>query len=388
MIFDTVIKIYQKYYLCVHCLGRMFSLLGSHTTNQDRGNSLLLALTMENHKKFLSRTTDQQQLGLENLLLLAENAKYLPAQSVLKNEGKEYSISDSTHSCYLCEDIFSNIERYIEKAILNLEGIEFNSFLIGTTPDSQIINREDKFKSEFKILEAESFKGHFNRVVGKNLMKRLNKTPEFNNPDVLIIFSLDFKFFDVNFNLKSLFIYGKYNKLIRGIPQTHWDCKNCMGKGCPKCNYSGKQYITSVEELISPEFIKESKATDSKFHGAGREDIDVRMLGTGRPFIIELRNPKIRTLNLVKIEKKVNRENKNKISIHNLRYSFKKEVIQIKSDDKNTIKSELKKRKLTAKVVRLSEYKCGSDLDGTRRIIQKIISAYEFQKKIERIEGK
>ena len=56
--------------------------------------------------------------------------------------------------------------------------------------------------------------------------------------------------------------------------------------------------------------------------------------------------------------------------------------------DEDTIKSELKKRKLTAKIVRLSEYKCGSDLDGTRRIIQKIISAYEFQKKMERIEGK
>ncbi|UCD14072.1 MAG: FAD synthase [Thermoplasmatales archaeon] len=55
--------------------------------------------------------------------------------------------------------------------------------------------------------------------------------------------------------------------------------------------------------------------------------------------------------------------------------------------DEDTIKSELKKRRLTAKVVRLSEYKCGSDLDGTRRIIQKIIAAYEFQKKMERIEG-
>ncbi|MCK5113124.1 MAG: FAD synthase, partial [Thermoplasmatales archaeon] len=32
--------------------------------------------------------------------------------------------------------------------------------------------------------------------------------------------------------------------------------------------------------------------------------------------------------------------------------------------DENTIKSELKKRNLVAKVVRLSEYKCGSDLDG------------------------
>ncbi len=55
--------------------------------------------------------------------------------------------------------------------------------------------------------------------------------------------------------------------------------------------------------------------------------------------------------------------------------------------DENTIKNELKKRKLNAKIIRLSEYKCGSDLDGTRRIIQKIIAAYEFQKKMERIEG-
>jgi len=56
--------------------------------------------------------------------------------------------------------------------------------------------------------------------------------------------------------------------------------------------------------------------------------------------------------------------------------------------DENKIKDELKKRNLPAKVVRLSEYKCGSDLDGTRRIIQKIISAYEFQKKMEQIERK
>lgn len=55
--------------------------------------------------------------------------------------------------------------------------------------------------------------------------------------------------------------------------------------------------------------------------------------------------------------------------------------------DENVIRRELKKRDLNAKVIRLSEYKCGSDLDGTRRIIQKIIAAYEFQKKMDRIEG-
>ena len=56
--------------------------------------------------------------------------------------------------------------------------------------------------------------------------------------------------------------------------------------------------------------------------------------------------------------------------------------------DENKIKDELKKRKIDAKIVRLPEYKKGSDLNGTRRIIQKIISAYEFQKQMERIERK
>ena len=56
--------------------------------------------------------------------------------------------------------------------------------------------------------------------------------------------------------------------------------------------------------------------------------------------------------------------------------------------DENRIKAELKKRKINAKVVRLSEFKGGSDLEGTRRIISKIISAYEFQKSMERIEEK
>jgi tRNA pseudouridine synthase 10 len=111
-----------------------------------------------------------------------------------------------------------------------------------------------------------------------------------------------------------------------------------MGKGCKLCDYSGKQYLESVEEMVSPEFVKESLAEDSKFHGAGREDIDVKMLGRGRPFILELKNPKVRKLNLAKIEKRVNKSNKKKVSIHNLRYSDKKEVIKLKAEAEKTKK--------------------------------------------------
>jgi FAD synthetase len=55
--------------------------------------------------------------------------------------------------------------------------------------------------------------------------------------------------------------------------------------------------------------------------------------------------------------------------------------------DDATIKKELKKRNLDVQVVRLSKYQGESDLEGTRRIIQKVIAAHEFQKKMQRIEG-
>ncbi|MFX1503011.1 MAG: tRNA pseudouridine(54/55) synthase Pus10 [Promethearchaeota archaeon] len=338
MIFNKVLEIYQKYYICIHCLGRMFSLLATDTTNYERGNSLLLSITMENHKNYINGNDALQKESINNLKLLAENAFYSPAQKVLIKEGLEYSKININQICHLCNNIFNNIQKYVNKTKEVLKEIEFDNFLIGSSPESKIINREDNFKVEFNLLEAESFKSHINRVIGKKLQDVIGKTPEFNNPEILIIYSIDYDSFNFNIIFKSLFIYGRYNKLIRGIPQTHWFCRICKGNGCKECNFTGKQYLSSVEDLISPYFIKETKSSDSKFHGAGREDIDVRMLGLGRPFILELRNPKKRNIDLTKLEKKVNKENRKKIQIRNLKYSNKNEVIKLKTDAKNTKK--------------------------------------------------
>lgn len=54
--------------------------------------------------------------------------------------------------------------------------------------------------------------------------------------------------------------------------------------------------------------------------------------------------------------------------------------------DEQEIQQELLKRHLKSKIIRLSKYDGQSDLEGTRHIIQKIILAYEFQKKMERVE--
>ncbi len=49
---------------------------------------------------------------------------------------------------------------------------------------------------------------------------------------------------------------------------------------------------SSVEELMA-ERLKETFRFDlAKFCSSGREDVDVRMLGRGRPFIFECTNPR------------------------------------------------------------------------------------------------
>merc|ERR1711935_1056200 len=48
---------------------------------------------------------------------------------------------------------------------------------------------------------------------------------------------------------------------------------------------------TSVEELISAPLERIFKNAKSVLTSSGREDVDVRCLGNGRPFIIEIQRP-------------------------------------------------------------------------------------------------
>lgn len=67
---------------------------------------------------------------------------------------------------------------------------------------------------------------------------------------------------------------------------------------------------------------------------------------------------------------------------------LKPDIIALGHDqehDEARIKLELQKRGIPAKVVRLDYYY--HDLDGTRKIIQKILSMWTFTKEMQRIEG-
>jgi len=331
---EKILDIYkQDYYVCPKCLGRLFAVLGTGLTNQERAESLLLASTLESHRKILSKEEEISKSGLNELKILAEKANYSIAQNILSKKGVKFQKYDNFKECDLCQGIFDNLNQYALKALEISQGVEFENFLVGCTCDT-IISKEDNFKSEFNLIYSESVKNHFNREVGKLIEKQIGKLVEFKIPDIVFLYNLSYKDFLITLQINPIFIYGRYRKLQRGIPQTHWFCRNCKGKGCNECNGTGKQYPTSVEEKISKLFVKYSKATESKFHGAGREDIDARMLGSGRPFVLQLFQPKTRKLNLQKLGKEINKKNKKKTEIFDLRYSTRKEMISLKAGAK------------------------------------------------------
>ncbi len=225
---------------CDHCLGRFFGKRSHGLSNDERGRGLKIALSLEG------------------------NLPYTPFSG----------------TCWICNNFFDSVPEWADRVIQSVEGIEFSTFLIGCRVPPIIAENEEMVWSDLSLGEPEPFKSEVNREVGKAVSARSGKGVDFRKPDLVAI--LDPASGNVEVQINSVFFYGRYQKFERGIPQTHWDCRACRGAGCEKCNFTGAQYLDSVEELIGRPVISAFDAANAVLHGAGREDIDARMIGSGQ----------------------------------------------------------------------------------------------------------
>ena len=251
----------------------------------------------------------------------------------------ELNIDLNDVDCAICGNLFDKLNDDLYNKIdakINQLGVEFDTFLVGSKIDKDIQQRDEELSEKFG-LNVETIKKEVNRLIGLGIWERYDKDAEFESQD--IVFNVDLigepK---IRIQINPLYVEGKYNKFKRGIPQTKWPCTKCKGRGCEECNGTGKQYPESVEELISEHFLKLTKGKEAKFHGAGREDIDVLMLGSGRPFVLEIKEPKIRNIDLAKIEQEINKINEGKTSYHNLHVCERKRKAEIKQSSPDTYK--------------------------------------------------
>ncbi|NHJ47860.1 MAG: tRNA pseudouridine(54/55) synthase Pus10 [Asgard group archaeon] len=342
--------------LCDHCFGRQFALLGFGLSNDQRNKIIKDALTIA----LIENLSEQENNQI--LLNIAESGNELAIRSLQKKGVLDENYQSKNTSCELCEGIFNRLDEYSNEIIKKISSEDFKSFLLGAKFFPDILEKEDIIRGNYQISTGESIKAEFTRELGKLLMTRMDKIPDFDTPDLTIIIDLPKQ--KIALEKRSLFLYGRYNKYIRTIPQTKWPCYDCHGKGCENCNFTGKRYIESIEEIIAHEVLKITKGIDSKFHGGGREDIDALMLGNGRPFVLEIREPKVRTLDVAKLERKINRYAKKKVKVNELTYANKKKVQELKEYAEKSRKTYRAQILLDKEITLEQAKKLEADLSG------------------------
>ena len=230
--------------------------------------------------------------------------------------------------CALCEGLVEEYDALAAEAMRALTGFEWASFMVGCRVPERVSRLEAELAKAVSTPWVELLKSEVNREVGRRVEVGTGAEVDLETPDVTVLVDPDYN--SVELQVRSVFVYGRYRKLARGIPQTRWPCRKCRGRGCDSCGGTGKQYPTSVEELIAIPFMETLAGEEHALHGAGREDIDARMLGRGRPFVVEVRNPKRRAWDPSEMERSINTRAAGQVEVSGLRPSSKHDVVRLK----------------------------------------------------------
>nr|XP_040043610.1 putative tRNA pseudouridine synthase Pus10 isoform X1 [Gasterosteus aculeatus aculeatus] len=127
----------------------------------------------------------------------------------------------------------------------------------------------------------------------------------------------------------SVFIAGRYNKFCRSLPQTPWLIDG------------ERRMESSVEELIAAPVLSSFRAAGFNFSSSGREDVDVRTLGNGRPFAMELLNPhrsKLSREEMKQLQETIN-ESSDKIRVRDLQIVSREAMGRMKEGEEAKTKS-------------------------------------------------
>jgi tRNA pseudouridine synthase 10 len=242
-------------------------------------------------------------------------------------------------ACWVCEGIAGRFDEFAERAVAAVGDAEFDTYQVGTRIPP-LVEENERLLREDAGLDPEAgepLRAEVNRETGKRVGRLTGTTVDFERPDVQFLVDVDADTVEAQVN--SAFVYGRYRKLERGIPQTRWPCRTCDGTGrsgrgeCEDCDGTGLTYQRSVEGLVAPVVEDVMDGVGATFHGAGREDVDARMLGTGRPFVVEVADPRRRTVDLERLAADVGAFAEAAVEVDGLRHATHEMVERVKTLD-------------------------------------------------------
>lgn len=276
-------KILSEYPLCDSCLGRLFAKRGLGLRNEQRGFAIKVLLSMKVHEEYLRN-------GEAPLLeKLARNAGGPLATLYRKLTSRDVE----ARKCYICGNKLSEelLRGIASEAGRLLAELNARTFLIGVRVDQEIAKRELEVALLTGLEASESLKNEVKREVGKLVQALTGKSPDFANPDVVILVELDREFgYRLIPQVNPIMLKGYYKKIGRNISHVPWITRD-----------GTRKYPLSIQEFVEERAKGLFGAAAVKIHAAGREDVDARMLGTGRPLVIEIVEPRARDIDIAKL---------------------------------------------------------------------------------------
>ena len=271
---------------------------------------------------------------------------HLTSVRILGNQIRHSINSRIVTKCYICKNIFSNIDLYVKMMQDTSFGYKFSTFTVGAILKQSIIERDDKLRSIFQLRGIDGIKTAITKELGKKFVMKTKKHIDHLSPDTT--FTINFKTEQCNVKTKPIFLYGRYLKDKRGLSQKEESCRDCKGKGCIFCNNHGIVSFDGVEGRMAKFLYEKFKTEQVKFTWIGGEDKTSLVMGDGRPFFAKLLSPKKRNIRLAK------KSNLNEIVIRDLRkidhipngsIHFKSKTKILVSTKNNIISNKLKKLK-------------------------------------------
>ena len=226
------------------------------------------------------------------------SSAHLSSERMLGNKIRKLINSSAVTKCYICKNLFSNADLYVKTMQNASMEYEFSTFIVGAILKQSIIERDDKLRSKFHLHGVDGIKTAVTRELGKKFVKKTKKRIDHLLPD--IIFTINFRTEQCDVKTKPIFLYGRYIKNKRGLPQKEESCQDCKGKGCIFCNNHGIVSFDSVEGKISQFLYEKFETNQVKFTWIGGEDKTSLVMGNGRPFFAKILSPKKRNVRLAK----------------------------------------------------------------------------------------
>ena len=249
--------------------------------------------------------------------------------SVIEGDSTMAQARDVEPLCPFCENLFDEaplLAQLIKEAVGERECFRLQ---LGARIPKDQTEAEDHLRKRFGAGGSAPLKSCLVEEVARQLKEiDFGVKLVIDKPEILTL--IDVLTLTVELDIRSHYVYGRYRKLARGIPQTKWPCRSCKGRGCQKCDQTGLQYLSSVQGLIGDPLLEIFGSKEHAFHGMGREDIDVRCLGRGRPFVIELKRPMKREIDSEMIMKLINETSGGQLEVSDMRPSNRSEVVRVK----------------------------------------------------------